>query len=163
MLFIWTTTSRFAACISRTAQNGLVLDSNIPRHDATDDQGQRRKQLHEEDKYEFDGEDSSDWIDARRGVERVHDAVDGSDVCKWQCEHGKVQEADYAAVEACTGKAFKAAVCVESVANEEHCGKEYYEGPDLAQRPVVGILVRGRLWLGELASSDCRKGDATAD
>ena len=125
VLLAGASTSRFAArgaYVSWTAEDALVLQQNVSCHDSADDQGQRSEQLHEEDQHELDGEDSGHRVDGGRIVERVHNAVDGSDDGEGQGDHSAVQETESIAVETCTREAIEAAVYVECIHDECHCG-----------------------------------------
>ena len=72
---------RFAggsACVFCTVRDALVLYPNVPRHNPPDDQSNDSEELYEEDQHQFDSEDTSDWVNCGRVVERVDDAVGGS-------------------------------------------------------------------------------------
>ena len=82
VLLAGTAMSGFAARsehVARRGEDAIVFESNVPRHHSADDQGQHGEQLHKEDQDELDGEHAGDRVDGGRAVERVDDAVDGSD------------------------------------------------------------------------------------
>ena len=72
---------RFAAGSARVfwaARDALVFRPNVPRHNPADDQGKDSEKLYKEDQHEFDSEDASNWVNCGRVIERVDDAVGGS-------------------------------------------------------------------------------------
>jgi hypothetical protein len=113
--------------MSWTRRDALILDSDVPRHDSANNQEQYSKKLDEDDQHQLDGEDSGDWVDCRRAVEGVNDAVDGSDGNEGQSQHGKVEETDRIAVFKGTREALEAAIGVVCIDDEKYRAEEEHE------------------------------------
>jgi ferredoxin len=72
---------RFATCSAHvfcTTRDPFVFHLDVLRQNPTDDRGNDSEQLYENDQHESDSEDAGDWVNCGGVVERVDDAVGGS-------------------------------------------------------------------------------------